>query len=237
MKIKDLTEKNEYSARNIAKKQKLMAQNLQTRWAKDKKALSQQNRLISVSDYVSRVLPVINKVAPDIGKNIPVNASLRDENNFIAQALDVALKATNYWQRQIEKKAGMEPSGYNEPMPTATRTATTTPTAFTGTSGKVTAKMQPQSTGKVTINTEPKATANIQPQQRPQKMDTTLSTTGQVNISPPLKTSGKATATLGNKPQQPAAKPKLEPLTVNGEVINPSDPRYEPLAKKAGIIK
>jgi hypothetical protein len=115
MKINELTSKNEYSAKNIAQKQKRMAQNLQTRWARDKKALLQQGKSMSVVDYVARTLPIVSKVAPDLGKNMPANASLRVENNYIAQALNIALEKTNYWQRQIEKRAGMDPSPYNTP--------------------------------------------------------------------------------------------------------------------------
>lgn len=116
MKINELFKsKTSYSARDIAKKQANMAKQLQLKWATDKQAFIQQNRPISVVDYINRVLPVVKQVDPTFGNNIGRNLSRRDENNLIAVALDSALKHTNYWQRQIEKSAGMEPSGYNTP--------------------------------------------------------------------------------------------------------------------------
>lgn len=116
MKINEIFKsKASYTAKDIANKQANMAKQLQLKWATDKQAFAQQNRPISVIDYINKVLPVVKQVNPTFGNNISRNLSRRDENNLIAVALDTALKATNYWQRQIEKSAGMEPSGYNAP--------------------------------------------------------------------------------------------------------------------------
>lgn len=129
MKIDEIFKTNAaYTSKDIARKQANMAKQLQIKWATDKQAFAQQNKPISVVDYINRVLPVVRQVNPTFGSNVGQNLSGRDENNLIAIALDTALKATNYWQRQIEKSAGMEPSGYNAP---ATQPSQAAPTART----------------------------------------------------------------------------------------------------------
>ncbi len=129
MKINELYKtKSPYTRSNIEKKQEAMAKNLQAKWSQDKKAFAQQNKPISVVDYINRVLPVVRQVNPTFGTGV-VNPSTRDEYNLIAVALDTALKATNYWQRQIEKSAGMEPSSYNAPIPTNNTSASSKTTA------------------------------------------------------------------------------------------------------------
>jgi hypothetical protein len=114
MKINELfgvnDQHNKYSPRSIAKKQKAMTKRLQLKWAKDKKALAKQGKPTSVVDYINRALPVVSQTVPNFANRLPADPSWRDENKFIQDALNIALEKTKYWQRQIEKRAGMVPA-------------------------------------------------------------------------------------------------------------------------------
>lgn len=115
MKINELTKgADQYTASMISRKEDAMAKQLLLKWQAAKKAYTDQGKQINLGDFLNSSLPAVKKVVPDFGQNAPVNNS-RDEFNLIKQGLKIALQATNYWERQIQKQSNMEKSPYNQP--------------------------------------------------------------------------------------------------------------------------
>lgn len=168
-----------YTPAKIFAKQKRMATVLQKKWEQNKGLLQKQNPNLSVYDFIKQSLPAVYQYNPNFQKEMQASNE-KSEKNIIAKALDSALKATNYWQRQIERSSGMSDlSPYNKPVaqqPTTAPVDTTVPRAVT----------QPNAVPQNNLSTSGTGTATIAPQQRPGNVT--------INTNTPKITKSKSTS-------------------------------------------